>query len=318
MNVIHSLVTRELQEHKAGFLWLPIGSLCFLILLMVGFLSLTNINIDMQVKTSSKHGDVSVARTLEEELSATGLLSKALNTIEEMPDQSKTRFFAAFRAASGYLFHSLFIFVAVFYLANTLFDERVDRSILFWKSMPTSDWQAVLSKFLTIWIVVPAVYIMAIAASQLALLLIISITGLFANTPVSGLWLNSGLVEGWLHLILGYLIQGLWMLPLYGWLLLISAWSNRNPILVATLAPVIPIMLEGTLFQSRYLLDWISTHLHIVAMPAFANTGESSMETTSVADTLAVAVQAEFYFGVLVGSLLIAGAIWFRRQKNEI
>ncbi|MBO7941747.1 DUF4135 domain-containing protein, partial [Streptomyces sp. S9] len=40
----------------------------------------------------------------------------------------------------------VFVFVVFFYALGSLYDERKDRSILFWKSLPISDTQAVLSK----------------------------------------------------------------------------------------------------------------------------------------------------------------------------
>ena len=37
-------------------------------------------------------------------------------------------------------------FVVLFYLLGALYDDRRDRSMLFWKSLPLSDTQTVLSK----------------------------------------------------------------------------------------------------------------------------------------------------------------------------
>src|SRR5262249_36641340 len=55
---------------------------------------------------------------------------------------------------------SIPLFVAVtivvyFYLLQCLFDERKDRSILFWKSLPVSDGTTVASKLLVALVVVP-------------------------------------------------------------------------------------------------------------------------------------------------------------------
>ena len=47
------------------------------------------------------------------------------------------------------------VIVLFFYLLDSLLAERKDRSILFWKSLPVSDTEVVLSKLLTAAVVVP-------------------------------------------------------------------------------------------------------------------------------------------------------------------
>ena len=58
--------------------------------------------------------------------------------------------------------------VVFFYLLGALYEERRDRSILFWKSMPVSDVMTVASKLVTALLVVPLVYLVGIATLQLA------------------------------------------------------------------------------------------------------------------------------------------------------
>ena len=52
-------------------------------------------------------------------------------------------------------------FVAVFYLLDSLYAERKNRSILFWKSLPISDTETVLSKLVAAMILVPVVALVA-------------------------------------------------------------------------------------------------------------------------------------------------------------
>ncbi|MGH9566264.1 MAG: ABC transporter permease, partial [Candidatus Angelobacter sp.] len=47
------------------------------------------------------------------------------------------------------------LLVGLYYALDTLYGERRDRSILFWKSLPVSDLTAVLSKFTVVIVIVP-------------------------------------------------------------------------------------------------------------------------------------------------------------------
>jgi ABC-2 type transport system permease protein len=101
------------------------------------------------------------------------------------------------------------LIVAMFYSADALYAERRDRSIRFWKSLPVSDLTVVLSKA--------------------------SISG----RNVWPLWSQLSIFEMWLMLFFHFLcIHGLWQSPIYGWLLLVSGWARRVPILWAVLPPL--------------------------------------------------------------------------------
>src|SRR5207248_4380095 len=63
------------------------------------------------------------------------------------------------------------LLVAIFYCLDALYGERRDRSVLFWKSMPVSDWTAVLSKLAVPMIVLPVVTFVLAIATQLIMLL---------------------------------------------------------------------------------------------------------------------------------------------------
>ena len=58
------------------------------------------------------------------------------------------------------------VIVLFFYLLDSLLAERKDRSILFWKSLPVSDTEVVLSKLLTAAVVVPLFVLVVSAVLQ--------------------------------------------------------------------------------------------------------------------------------------------------------
>src|SRR5580704_1707481 len=84
------------------------------------------------------------------------------------------------------------LIVGVFYCLGSLHNERRDRSILFWKSLPVSDLTTVLSKASIPMVVLPLITFAVILAMQLIMLLLnigamltagISVTTLFADVP---------------------------------------------------------------------------------------------------------------------------------------
>ncbi len=65
-------------------------------------------------------------------------------------------------------------FLVFFYCLSALYDDRRDRSLLFWKSLPVSDAQTVLSKLAIAIVVTPLIVVAAACLTSLALILILS------------------------------------------------------------------------------------------------------------------------------------------------
>src|SRR5262245_37528760 len=57
--------------------------------------------------------------------------------------------------------------VAVFYLLDSLYADRRDRSVLFWKSLPVSDHSTVLSKLATVGVALPVLTFAAALSTNL-------------------------------------------------------------------------------------------------------------------------------------------------------
>src|SRR3546814_13401578 len=80
------------------------------------------------------------------------------------------------------LFRSPFIvlaFVVFFYCLGALYDERKDRSVLFWKSLPVSDAQTVLSKVGSAVVVAPVLAVIASLVTMIGFMVMLSIVVLF-------------------------------------------------------------------------------------------------------------------------------------------
>ncbi len=152
-------------------------------------------------------------------------------------------------------------FVIFFSLLGSLYEERRDRSILFWKSMPTADWQEVLAKLFVPIIVAPLIFLTIVAVAQLLIALLLSIVVLFQGGPFFVMWPLWFMMKAWFGWFIMYLMLALWALPLFSWVSLVSAFANRMPFLWAVLAPAILIAIERIFFKTTFLGAWIGRHM---------------------------------------------------------
>jgi len=145
------------------------------------------------------------------------------------------------------------VLVLFFYLLDSLYADRRDRSVLFWKSMPVSDAATVLSKAVT-----------ALVAAPLWVWLLSLLTGLLvfgavavkvAGTPMAvlgnfhlGVWFVLQLT-----ILQNLLIAALWYAPIAAWLLLASAWAKRGPFLWAVVPPVLLMLFENLAFDTYHV-----------------------------------------------------------------
>src|SRR5262249_44470584 len=120
--------------------------------------------------------------------------------------------------------------IGVFYSLDALYGERRDRSSLFWKSLPVPDLVTVLSKMGPPVLILPLVTFATTVGTQMLMLLVNTAVLGGSGLGVMTLWSNGSLFQQWLMLLHHLLIvHGLWYAPVYGWLLLVSAWARRAP-----------------------------------------------------------------------------------------
>src|ERR1700716_2208516 len=89
---------------------------------------------------------------------------------------------------SGALIMGTAFIVGIFYSLDALYGERRDRSILFWKSLPVSDFTTVLSKFAIPLVILPLFSFVIAVVTQLVMLLLSSAVLLGSGVSVGTLW----------------------------------------------------------------------------------------------------------------------------------
>ncbi len=204
--------------------------------------------------------------------------------------------------------------VTFYYLLGSLYSDRKDRSILFWKSMPVSEWEEVLAKLGVATLVAPAIYIgvsllMQLVNSGLAMLVLYRMDRdpvelVLGNLDVAALVFNQ--VSGWVLTLL-------WLAPLYAWLMLASAGARRSPLLLA-IAPVLALVVIERLFLGTALVgDAVGRHLP----HANEETGTVVAFYTGAPNWLGQDY-AGLAFGLLFAAAALWAAVWLRRNRFEI
>ena len=228
-------------------------------------------------------------------------------------------------AAAPYEFAELLLMattliVAVFYCLDALHSERRDRSILFWKSLPVSDLTTVLSKASIPLVVLPLLTFAITVATQGIMLLIESAFFLAKGQSVgTALWSQLPLSQMWMGLLYHLVtVHSLWYAPIFGWLLLVSAWARRAPILWAAL-PLLAIgMLEQIAFKTSYFGAMLIDRIVGAAGPVAAQGHGVGMDPMAHLTPEHFLSRAGLWIGLLITAAFLAGAVRLRRSHGPI
>jgi ABC-2 type transport system permease protein len=228
----------------------------------------------------------------------------------------------------GFLITWVTSITVFFYLLDALQGERKDRSVLFWKSMPVSDTTTVLGKVFTALAVAPAIVIAVTIATQLVVLLLGSVILMISGANPAPIWGNLQMVQLTLALIYGQIAVALWYAPVSAWLLFVSAWAKRVPILWAVLTPIAVMLFERVAIGTHYVQDMLAYRLRdglkVMFTPrsTFAIGDEVDPELPrrvfDVLDPIAFFSNPWLWVGLVVAAGFVAAAIWMRRYREPI
>ena len=230
-------------------------------------------------------------------------------------------------------------FVVFFYALGCLYDDRRDRSILFWKSLPVSDSQMVLSKLAWALVLAPVLAVAIGLLIGLALWLISALTITVNGVPAAHAVFTQShplrIIGGVLACLPVYMA---WALPTIGWLMFCSAAARSKPFLWAVLVPVLACVvismttiLPGVdiahdrvwyTLAYRGLLSavpgaWFPTISGVVDTSGAINTPDDLAGAINLARSWQAFASADLWIGAVVGIALIAAAIRLRRWRDE-
>ncbi len=329
MNTMKWLVKREFWEHKGGFFWAPaiVGAI------MVFFLAATVLTV--AVTGLRHHGcEIDNGHTI--------CVSQSMT-----PDERDT---FAHGLAAGHMaiaapLYVVLGFVVFFFCLGSLFDDRKDRSVLFWKSLPISDHETVLSKVAMALLVAPLITIVAGTVVSIASLLVICVAAAVMGVNLFGIFGSADLYLSPFEVVGMLPIAALWALPTIGWLMMVSAWARTKPFLWAVGVPVFAGVLLtwfNAIFGFGWRIGWFWQHIVgrglLSAFPGswFAHHPASGMGETVIhvengmtvhengahmgalmTQSWTLLATADLWIGVAIGAAMIYAAIRLRRWRDE-
>ncbi len=209
--------------------------------------------------------------------------------------------------------------VGVFYCLDALHGERRDRSILFWKSLPVSDLTIVLSKASIPLVVLPLLTFAITVAMQWIMLLLSTAVLLGSGLSVATLWTHFPLFQMWLILLYHLVVvHGLYYAPIYGWLLLVSAWARRAAFLWAAL-PLLAIgVVEKLAFSSSHFAALLGSRLSGGPEAVDFPPKLSPIHPLTHYTPLNFLISPGLWIGLALFAVFLAAAVRLRRYQGPI
>jgi len=214
------------------------------------------------------------------------------------------------------IFLGVLFLVSFAYSLYTLFQDRKDRSVLFWRSMPVSETQSVLVKFFMVIFLVPAWYgIVSVLTQIITLVLALVAVQQFGGEP-SELWETLSLYDLWCGQLLMWFVSAFWVAPFYAWILFASAFAKKSPIQVLLLPLIAVALAELWLFGSNVVVNGVVEHIP----PMFK--GYVAWQNLACSDMLLrvgeMLITGQFWLGLIFAGGFLYGAIYFRNKRIEI
>ena len=235
------------------------------------------------------------------------------------PVKQRVAIEATYDAAAMMMIFVVFI-VGVFYCLDALHGERRDRSILFWKSLPVSDLTTVLSKAIIPLAVLPAIAFALTVCVQLIMLLMTSANLLMHGMSPATTWAHFPVFQNWLVMLYGLIAIAFWHAPIYGWLLLVSAWARRAIFLWAVLPLIVIQIFEKITFGTSYFGKMLQHRLMGFAPHAFGFHGEGHPTIDSLAQLTPGRYlgSAGLWLGLLIAAAFLSAAVRLRRYRGPL
>ena len=171
-------------------------------------------------------------------------------------DPERKAVLTGFFLGTSWVFMISLAVLTAFYCLDSLYAERKDKSILFWRSLPVTDAETIVSKLLTAVIIIPLVAVLGIYVTHLINLIVTSIWVSMRGADAGLLiWGSVALLDNWSAALIVVMAVSVWMSPFVGWFLLVSAYTKRSPILMAFMPLVLIGLLEGIIFRTHIFAD---------------------------------------------------------------
>ena len=244
-------------------------------------------------------------------------------------DTERQAALTGFFLGTSWVFLFALVILTTFYTLDCLYAERKDKSILFWRSLPVTDAETVVSKLLTAVIVLPLVTVAAIVVTHLVNLLITTVWVMLKGGNAAHLiWSSVPLFDNWAAALIVTIASAVWMSPLIGWFLFVSAFTKRAPLLMAFMPLIIIPIMEWIFFRSKIFANAIFGRGEVI--PLFREmdiehffdeermvVNENMVSLLAHIDIGRFLLSPSVWAGIVVCGLFTTAAIYVRRYRDE-
>lgn len=244
-------------------------------------------------------------------------------------DPERKAALTAFFITTSVVFVVALAILTVFYCLDSLYAERKDKSILFWRSLPVTDAETVVSKLITAIVVLPTAAVIGIIGTHIVNLIVMGIWVSMKGGDASVLiWGSVSLFDNWAAAFITLLATGIWMSPFIGWFLLVSAYTKRSPLLMAfmplfLIGIIEPIVIGTHNFAEKVLAR--GDHFPLIRtdnLDRFFDEEEWRLADDAISllahiDVVQFLSSPATWAGILICGLLSTGAIYVRRFRGE-
>ena len=299
MTILFTMIRREIQEHKLAFIYAPfIVALVLCLVIISVYLGLT----DIQTTTFNFSTELYDEEFQEDMLRAT--------------PESKTAVIRAGLTVLGLPILLTVGFGLLAYSLSTFADERKDRSLIFWRSLPVSDLTTVMSKLIFVVIVIPLLVVPNLFLLQLISLLSVSIYFVSNDIVSFGYVWTSYFISDWFRIIFSLWAQALWTLPVLLWLMLAGTYFKK-PVIGAIVPLVALVVLEGIIFKANNIQEFIENRLGFWSRSDSFPIEYAEARVVDISDIYLLLTTQAFWIGIFASVILVAGIVYTRSTNND-
>lgn len=233
-----TLVKRECWEHKNAFFIIPV--LLPLLIVAVGLFA------DASCVFSEQHTNCDMSRAGNTE--GVDVVS-ALSMLQGSTGHA-AQFLEVFLFVVSVPVAFIMVFIMISYLVSCLVDERRDKSILFWNSLPVSQAQILLSKVFCGVVLIPSISLLVSIFMQVLLVAVMYIRFPGADEGLMQAWQSISVLSTIGVQVVNYSVFMLASLAFVGFLMLLSAYFSR-PFIMAVVILIALLVVEAIALGSH-------------------------------------------------------------------
>ena len=244
-------------------------------------------------------------------------------------DAERQAALTVFFLGTSWVFLFAVAILTTFYSLDSLYAERKDKSILFWRSLPITDAETVISKLLTAVFVLPLFTVAAIIVTHLVNLVITTGWVIVKGGNAAHLvWGSVALFDNWAAALIVTVASAIWMSPFIGWFLFVSAFTKRSPLLMAFMPLIIVPIIEWIFFRSKIFASAVFGRGEVI--PLFREmdiehffdeermqVNEELVSLLAHIDVGKFLLSPSVWVGMVVCGILVTAAIYVRRYRDE-